>query len=248
MPSARLRPEAEGLEDSVMDDVKGQVSKSRAGARGLLMVSLSRFYGQGANLREVLPYVDGSAPISLRLIDWFVTNYAKKHNIVLARRTGSGEVASFNVYLSYRSQLKAYSKQQFDPFRRRDRITFYYDVHGGAIETTVGQLNFFRWMLTNNVLAYVRDHIEHIESDMIAFQKGENEERPDARKSRPAEADKGRADRAQADKAQADKVQADKAQADKGRRARTGKRKEITACTAVNRMSRMQGDRLLMFT
>lgn len=146
-------------------------SKIRAAARNLLTVSLSRFYAQGGHMKELLPYIDGTASISLRLIDWFVTNYAKTHNVILTRKSANGDMTSFNVFLSYRAQLKAYSKQQFDPFRRRDRIMFHYDVHGGVVETTIGQLNFFRWMLTNNVMSYVRDHAELIERDMIDCQK-----------------------------------------------------------------------------
>ena len=148
-------------------------SKMRVAARSLLTVSLSRFYAQGNHMRELLPYIDGTAQVSLRLIDWFVTNYAKTHNVVLTRCGPNGETTSFNVFLSYRAQLKAYSKQQFDPFRRRDRITFHYDCNtdGGSVETTIGQLNFFRWMLTNNIISYIRENAELIERDMIETQK-----------------------------------------------------------------------------
>ena len=104
------------------------LSKTRASMKCLLMVSMSRFYnhGSGQRLLEVLPYIEGTSNISLRLIDWFVTNYAKKHNIVLLQHSNNnaargGTMTRFNVYLSYRSQLKAYSKQQFDPIRRRSR-------------------------------------------------------------------------------------------------------------------------------
>ena len=145
-------------------------ANARAGARTLLMVSLSRFYALPANMAKALPYVTGSSPISLRLIDWFVTNYAKTRNIVLARAEpagGGGGVGHFNVYLSYRAQLKAYSKQQFDPFRRRDRISFFYQPDR-SFETTIGQLNFFRWMLQNQVLEYVTEHAAEIEKDMLA--------------------------------------------------------------------------------
>jgi hypothetical protein len=76
----------------------------------------------------------------------------------------------FNVYLSYRSQLKAYSKQQFDPFRRRDRINFYYEKTK-FIETTIGQLNFFRWVIQNNIIEYIIANMDVIEKDMVSVQK-----------------------------------------------------------------------------
>ena len=122
----------------------------------------------------VLPYISGDPPsnVSLRLIDWFVTNYAKKHNVMLVHEHGSNHtVVHFNVYLNYRSQLKAYSKQQFDPFRRRDRIMFHYSPDAEGVETTVGQLNFFRWMLQSGLLEYVNRHAVDIERDMIGGQQ-----------------------------------------------------------------------------
>ena len=69
-----------------------------------------------------------------------------------------------NVYHSYKSQLKAYSKQKFDPFCRRERIVF--TSPGGSIETTVGQLNFFKWALNNLVIDYIETHKQDIEDDM----------------------------------------------------------------------------------
>jgi len=120
-------------------------------------------------MQKVLPIIDGTSSISLRLIDWFVTNYAKKHNNVITQEVNNN-VLHFNVYLSYRSQLKAYSKQLFDPFRRRERITFIFD-NKNSIETTIGQLNFFRWVIQNNIIEYVEKHIKEIEDDMIKTQR-----------------------------------------------------------------------------
>jgi hypothetical protein len=89
------------------------------------------------------------------------------------------------VYLSYRSQLKAYSKQLFDPFRRRDRISFIYDkdTKSGdtkSVETTIGQLNFFRWVLQNGILEHISTTREHVENDMVATQKENQSKRHDA--------------------------------------------------------------------
>ena len=214
-------------------------SKVRAAARNLLTVSLSRFYAQGSHMRELLPYIDGTAHISLRLIDWFVTNYAKTHNVVLTRRGASGDTTSFNVFLSYRAQLKAYSKQQFDPFRRRDRITFHYDcsADGGSVETTIGQLNFFRWMLTNNIISYVRDNAELIERDMIECQKAE--------KAAVSEVQQVQV-QVQVQVQQLPKPGAKAVGDGRGKRP-AGKRKEIAPCEAATRMSRCQEARVMSF-
>lgn len=143
--------------------------KKIADSKDLLMLSLSKFYTSKNHMSTILPIIEGNAPVSLRLIDWFVTNFSKKHNIVITKQV-SNNILHFNVYLSYRSQLKAYSKQLFDPFRRRDRITFMYDGDK-SIETTIGQLNFFRWVLQNDILSYISNNLAIIEKDMVKTQR-----------------------------------------------------------------------------
>jgi len=138
----------------------------------LLMFTLARFFSEKAHIDVLKDVIAGNHKLSLRLIDWFVTNYARTHNVMLptaaaAASGGSNKEALFNVHVAYRSQLKAYSKQLFDPFRRRNRISFICK-EGTAIETTVGQLNFFRWAIQNGVLAYIEQHIRTIEADMSA--------------------------------------------------------------------------------
>jgi hypothetical protein len=117
---------------------------------------LERFYGNADNLARVKGILDGSSSLSLRLIDWFVTNYAKKFNVSYMSKTQKHVI----VYLSYKSHLKAYSKRMFDPFCRWKRIKF------RDIETTVGQLNFFEWAITDGVLDYLETHHEKVHSDM----------------------------------------------------------------------------------
>jgi len=131
----------------------------------LLLMSLTRFYSNDVSgIKTILPILQKNSHISLRLIDWFVTNYCKKHKIVLSNDKNK----FFNIYSNYRSQLKAFKKTQFDPFRRRDRIDFYYEKDV-FIETTIGQLNFFRWFIENSILTYIHDNYKDIESDMIKF-------------------------------------------------------------------------------
>jgi hypothetical protein len=137
--------------------------------KDLLMISLSKYYSNKDTISSIIPIIQGKSSISLRLIDWFVTNYSKKFSIIITH-TQNHNVIHFNVYLSYRSQLKAYSKQQFDPFKRRERIKFFYDKQN-SIESTVGQLNFFRWILQNNILDYIVENLADIEKDMISSQK-----------------------------------------------------------------------------
>jgi len=129
----------------------------------LLMLSLSKFYKKKDNIDTLLKLLNLNSDISLRSIDWTVTNFAKKNNIMY---NINGK--TFIMYLDYKSQLKAYSKKLFDPFCRRDRILFQYNETDKTknITTTIGQLNFFRWAIQNNILSYIEDNINLIEKDM----------------------------------------------------------------------------------
>ena len=71
----------------------------------------------------------------------------------------------FKVYNDYKLNLKAYSKKRFDPFCRWDRITIPYK-NGTHIQTTIGQLNFFKWALENSVIQYIEDNYTIIDNDM----------------------------------------------------------------------------------
>lgn len=115
-------------------------------------------------------------PLSLRLLDWLVTNYSKKYNITYPINH-SGDIIYFNIYLDYKNQLKAYSKKFFDPFCRQKRLiintnTFRWREYNDSISdseivTTVGQLNFFRWFIENKILDYALSNIHLIDADMI---------------------------------------------------------------------------------
>ena len=129
----------------------------------LLMTNLMKFYDEDNNLEKMLKIINGESPISLRIIDWFATNYAKKFFTVYE----VGANRRFKVYVDYKLKLKAYSKRRFDPFCRWDRITIPYD-NGTFIQTTIGQLNFFKWALENGVVAYIEAHYSDIEDDMNA--------------------------------------------------------------------------------
>ena len=121
----------------------------------ILLRSLDDFYSDLNNFNILSEYII-KKKISLRIIDWFVTNYSKKYNSVINN--------NFIIFLEYKSQLKAYTKKIFDPFCRRDRIIRYY--HNTKINTTLGQLNFFKWAIKNNLLCHIVKNISLIEKDM----------------------------------------------------------------------------------
>ena len=127
-----------------------------------------QFYNKNNNIDKILPIINGESSISLRLIDWFVTNYSKKHYVIYnVKKMKQGEVRNtrFKVYVDYKLKLKAYSKKRFDPFCRWDRITIPYKKDK-LIQTTLGQLNFFRWAMENDIIKYIKENLDSIEGDM----------------------------------------------------------------------------------
>jgi hypothetical protein len=131
----------------------------------LIVASLQRFYNDRDDIDDILQILQGTSVISLRLIDWFVTNYAKSHSTSYILNS-----QEFLVYLNYKSQLKAYSKKLFDPFCRRERIMFQIGTQPSFL-TTVGKLNFFRWAIEKGILNYIRQHLQDIEKEMNVFMR-----------------------------------------------------------------------------
>lgn len=130
-----------------------------------LLSKFSEFYSKKSNVKKMLPIIQGESDISLRILDWFITNYSNKKNVFYELKDKKGDPYKFFVHQSYQDQLKAYSKKQFDPFCRRKRIEFQYDPKH-TINTTIGQLNFFRWAIEFKVLDYVKKNLSSIEKDM----------------------------------------------------------------------------------
>jgi hypothetical protein len=157
--------------DSISEAIESTVPDTQTRKRKihckqeLIIMSLQTFYSNRTDLQEIMELLQGTSIISLRLIDWFVTNYAKRHTIGYI--LGGQE---FMVYMSYKSQLKAYSKKLFDPFCRRERIMF--SLPGTEqFVTTVGKLNFFRWAIEKNVIEYLKKHRETVETEMNSHMK-----------------------------------------------------------------------------
>lgn len=126
----------------------------------LLMKSLTEFYRQSEYIEKMKNIVDQNSVISLRILDWFITNYSKKYRTTIQNRD-----TLIDVYQNYKLQLKSFSKKAFDPFCRKNKIIFYY-TEDDFIETSCGQLCFFRWCFENGILDYVKDNLSIIEQDM----------------------------------------------------------------------------------
>lgn len=131
--------------------------------------TLKKFYKKNPDHMETfIKIVTGSheqKKLSLRIFDWTVTNFTKKNDITYKIK---GKVELFNIHDEYRKQLKAFTKKGFDPFCRSDRILFHYKQDGKkkCIDTTIAQLNFFKWAILNGVVDYIIGHFDSIFEDM----------------------------------------------------------------------------------
>ena len=137
----------------------------------LLLNNLMEFYKTKENMHNMIRIINGETKISLRIIDWFVTNYSKKNYTVYSipkiinGEPSSTETTRFKVYNEYKLKLKAYSKKNFDPFCRWERIMIPYD-NDNYIETTIGQLNFFKWAIECKIIDFIQENYSFIEADM----------------------------------------------------------------------------------
>jgi hypothetical protein len=116
------------------------------GRSELLLESLSRFYEDPENsekLKDIL--TTKTQGISLRNLEWFVTNYAKNRHLTYDSPSGR----PFTVHVAYKSSLDGYSKKLFDPFCRTERIEFQ------GLTTTVAQLNFVKFCIVNGIIDYM---------------------------------------------------------------------------------------------
>jgi hypothetical protein len=150
----------------------------------LLLSSINKYFKQNPeNLATFIEILNGKSKISLRLLDWLVTHYSKNTNIIYWINNDINEniflelpedeenakkCKKINLYYDYRSQLKSYTKFYFDPFRRHNRISYFINDKE-YIETTIGQLNFFRWIFTNKILNFAFINIKIISADMSNY-------------------------------------------------------------------------------
>ena len=107
--------------------------------------------------------LDKSTGISLRNLEWFITNYAKKNNT--SYKTNDGKL--FTVHCAYKSSLDGYSKKLFDPFCRSEKFTYKIPSTSHEIQTTLAQLNFIKWCIKNNIIDYISDNKKYLFNKQI---------------------------------------------------------------------------------
>lgn len=120
--------------------------------------------------KHMVDILNGEADISLRLLEWFITKYCDKYRTTKCNKE-NGE--SFVIYVGYKAALKTYRKRYFDPFKRNQqerKQKFCYvckkNTKEYRVNTTLGQLHFFRWLFENNILNYVIKNFDTIKASM----------------------------------------------------------------------------------
>jgi hypothetical protein len=120
----------------------------------ILLTSIDTFYNIPENRATLLEILNKTGGISLRNLEWFITNYSKKNNLTYTTKDGK----IFSVHCAYKSSLDGYSKKLFDPFCRSSKMTYTVPGTSDEIHTTVAQLNFIRWCIKNNIIEYIREN------------------------------------------------------------------------------------------
>jgi hypothetical protein len=120
----------------------------------ILLSSINTFYNIEKNRTKLLSILDKTTGISLRNLEWFITNYSKKNNTSYTTKDGK----FFTVHCAYKSSLDGYSKKLFDPFCRSQKIPYIVPGTSHEIHTTLAQLNFIKWCIKNNVIDYISEN------------------------------------------------------------------------------------------
>lgn len=152
----------------------------------ILMSSLQQYFRTHPKSLRIFTEVvsNRSTIVSLRLLDWLVTNYVTAQHIPgenIEERT-----ERTNLYFSYTRNLNSYTKVWFDPFARKSadkgsvKIRFHtqtceFGLDDGSnstssdefVSTTAGQLNFFRVAIEEGFVNYAFEHHDRIQAHMV---------------------------------------------------------------------------------
>lgn len=145
----------------------------------ILLTSLLDYYKKGHNMKIFYNIVSKQSDISLRVFDFLCTKYVKNRNVIYYIEKGQKQIP-FNLSVAYKAQLKAYSKLQFDPFKRHDRIEIQCSLSPtGKLITTVGQLNFFKFAIDNKLIHWIEqpENLKKVEKEISLDTK--NKSAPD---------------------------------------------------------------------
>jgi hypothetical protein len=129
--------------------------------------------------RDLLPETLGdNTPIPLRVIDHTCTRYASERDAYCTILTRTGEIVKKNLKGRYDSKLKQHSKKRFDVYKRQYPNYGLLEIqfkNGDVIETTLAQLNFFKWAISEGVLDFIRKNYIKIGNHLKEQKKNKTE-------------------------------------------------------------------------
>lgn len=137
----------------------------------VLFNSLYKFYSSKDNLNTFIFLRNTQkSGVSLRIFDKYTTQYVLSNTKIFPG-------TYISVYDSYREQLKSWTKGMFDPNARdHSDPTKYSDEDnillksfsllipkiGNIEDTNIGQLNFFRWAIQDNIYSLIINDLDNI--------------------------------------------------------------------------------------
>jgi len=125
---------------------------------------LDKYFNNCTNdeIQSMIDIINGNHLISLRFLDWFVTRYCYLYKLSININNVYNKENNFNINISYKAQLKSFKKKYFDPFRRKKKFYYQYSKNNLLLLTTIGQLNFFRWAINNDIIKYTFQNYRNI--------------------------------------------------------------------------------------
>ncbi|MBO75393.1 MAG: hypothetical protein CMD33_08990 [Flavobacteriales bacterium] len=133
--------------------------------------------------KVLIPVVMGYHDVSIRIANWFVTNYAKEMKTVYHYTEGESS-RMFQVFDEYKTTLRTLGRKLFDPFRRGPHVWF--TVDGTEYDTTLGQLMFWEWASRYEVLDYIEKHLKDIQDHMSICEDRAREKKQKGKRKRSA--------------------------------------------------------------
>jgi hypothetical protein len=139
-----------------------------------IIKTLNNFYNDSINIELIEKLLFIKSKLSIRLIDYFITKYSK-----INKCSYYIDNSLFNIFISYKQQLKIFQKKYFDPFSRGNRIPFFFWKNNSdnfeksytSIITTIGQLNFFKWFIEKKIYEFILNNYDNIEISMNIHNK-----------------------------------------------------------------------------
>ena len=128
--------------------------------------------------KKMIKIINNEDQISLRLLNWFAMKHsATMESLEIIDEDGNHEL--YDVKISYRARLNTHSKKYFDPFRRGKRFDYHYDKKDGEkiVETTLCQLNFFKWLFLHDLMDYVEEQFDNLKHKMGSYNNVEKKKK-----------------------------------------------------------------------